>query len=689
MKTNNMYKQELHLARFPNVSGIKSLILCTFILMGFQSPVQAQKDTVKYRQPSWYFGVAAGGNINFYRGSTQQVNAELTVPTTFHDGSGVGLFVAPLIEYRPADSRWGVMLQAGYDNRSGKFNEVTTPCNCPADLKTDLSYLTIEPSLRFAPFKSGLYIYAGPRLAINTSKAFTYQLGLNPAISDQLPTAPVTGNFSDIRPNMLSMQVGAGFDIPLTSRSHKTQFMLSPFVSFQPYFGQDPRSIETWNVTTLRIGAALKLGSGHEISKRPKITSVKKTEKTEKTVIAVDPEVTFSVNSPKNIVGQRRVRETFPIRNYVFFELGSTEIPDRYILLKKSEVKDFREDQLEVFTPKELSGRSDRQMVAYYNVLNILGDRMQKYPATTVRLTGASMQGPEDGMEMAQSVKKYLVDVYEIDPARIRTEGRIKPRIPSELNGGTKDLELVRECDRRVTIWSESPELNMEFHSGPDAPLKPIVLNVVQDAPIDSYVVVKVEKGDAAFTSWTLDATDEYGNVQNFGPYTHEIVSIPGKTILVNRSEGDYKLKMTGKTKNGNTVVRETTVHVVLWKAPLREEGMRYSILYEFNKSKSIEMYQKYLTDIVVPKIPINGLVIIHGHCDIIGDSVYNRQLSLDRANDVKRIMENALKATNRDDVRFEVFGFGNDKDSMPFANNHPEGRFYNRTVIIDIIPEK
>ena len=685
MKTENI-KKELGRVPFPYALSIKSMLVSGLILMGFQTPVQAQQDSMKYTQPSWYFGVAAGGNINFYRGSTQQLNAELTVPTTFHDGSGVGLFVAPLIEYRPANSRWGVMLQAGYDNRSGKFNEVTTPCNCPADLKTDLSYLTVEPSLRFAPFKSGLYIYAGPRLAINTSKAFTYQLGLNPAIPDQLATAPVTGNFSDIRPNMLSMQVGAGFDIPLTSQNHKTQFMLSPFVSFQPYFGQEPRSIETWNVTTLRIGAALKLGSGHETAKRAKVTPVKIAEKA---VVVVDPEVTFSVNSPKNIVGERRVRETFPIRNYVFFDLGSTNIPDRYILLKKSEVKEFREDQLEVFTPKVLSGRSDRQMVAYYNVLNILGDRMQKHSETTVRLTGASMQGSEDGLEMAQSVKKYLVDVFEIDPTRIKTEGRVKPRIPSELYGGTNDLELVRECDRRVSIWSESPELNMEFHSGPDVPLKAVALNVVQDAPIDSYVVVNVEKGDVAFTSWTLDATDESGHVQNFGPYTHERISIPGKAILANRSEGDYKLKMTGKTKNGNTVVRETTVHIVLWKQPLREEGMRFSILYEFNKSKSIVQYQKYLTDVVVPKIPVNGLVIIHGHSDIIGDSVYNRQLSLDRAKDVKMIMENALKVTNRNDVRFEVYGFGNDKDTMPFANNHPEGRFYNRTVIIDIIPSK
>jgi hypothetical protein len=96
-------------------------------------------------KPSWYFGVAGGANFNFYRGSTQQMNASFTSPKTFHDGFG-RLFIAPLLEYRPADSRWGVMLQAGYDSRKGDFDQVITACDCPADLSTN--YITVEPSLR-------------------------------------------------------------------------------------------------------------------------------------------------------------------------------------------------------------------------------------------------------------------------------------------------------------------------------------------------------------------------------------------------------------------------------------------------------------------------------------------------------------------------------------------------------------
>jgi hypothetical protein len=66
---------------------------------------------------------------------------------------------------------------------------VITACDCPADLSTDLSYITVEPSLRFAPFKSNFYLYGGPRLAFNLDKSFTYQLGINPAYPDQATPA--------------------------------------------------------------------------------------------------------------------------------------------------------------------------------------------------------------------------------------------------------------------------------------------------------------------------------------------------------------------------------------------------------------------------------------------------------------------------------------------------------------------
>jgi outer membrane protein OmpA-like peptidoglycan-associated protein len=61
----------------------------------------------------------------------------------------------------------------------------------------------------------------------------------------------------------------------------------------------------------------------------------------------------------------------------------------------------------------------------------------------------------------------------------------------------------------------------------------------------------------------------------------------------------------------------------------------------------------------------------------------------LARANEVKGIIEKALTNAGRNDVKFEVYGYGEDESLAPFENKSVEGRFYNRTVIIDINPPK
>lgn len=146
---------------------------------------------------------------------------------------------------------------------------------------------------------------------------------------------------------------------------------------------------------------------------------------------------------------------------------------------------------------------------------------------------------------------------------------------------------------------------------------------------------------------------------------------------------------MIGQAKNGTTVKRDTTVHMKLWTPQETEENMRYSVIYEFDDSKAITIYEKYLSEVVTPKIPIGASVRIHGYTDIIGDEANNQRLSLARANDVKAIIEKSLSKLGRNDVKIEAFGFGEDQKLSQFDNGSPEERFYNRTVIIDITPKQ
>jgi len=150
------------------------------------------------------------------------------------------------------------------------------------------------------------------------------------------------------------------------------------FVSYHPYFGSVPRSVETWSISTLRIGATFKFGRGSLIP----VPVPAKVE-----VVVTDRNGVFCQLAPEHS-GRAQGQGNVPLRNYVFFNIGSTQIPTVMCCSAKISVKDFKEDQLEVFAPKKLSGRSGREMTVYYNVLNILGDRMGKNPSTTITWSG-------------------------------------------------------------------------------------------------------------------------------------------------------------------------------------------------------------------------------------------------------------------------------------------------------------
>jgi outer membrane protein OmpA-like peptidoglycan-associated protein len=144
---------------------------------------------------------------------------------------------------------------------------------------------------------------------------------------------------------------------------------------------------------------------------------------------------------------------------------------------------------------------------------------------------------------------------------------------------------------------------------------------------------------------------------------------------------------MLGQTKLGHSVRKEGSLHLVRREEPKTEEALRFSIMFEFNTSRTVATYSTFLTDMVAPLIPDGGTVIIHGHTDIIGDDEYNQTLSDQRAAEARSILELAISKAGKRDVTVESYGFGEDFRVAPFDNNLPEERCYNRTVIIDIVP--
>jgi outer membrane protein OmpA-like peptidoglycan-associated protein len=612
-------------------------------------------------QPTWWFGVSGAANISSYTGTTQTLNNSSVVPAAFHKGNGVRPFGSVLMEYRPAGA-WGAMLNVGYDGRGGKFDNVIAPCNCEATLETNTSYLTVEPSLRLGLFATNLFIFAGPRVAFNLQKDFAYT---------QEKQSNTDGELSDMRRTIFSGQAGIGYDFPVSSANSSTKISISPFVSYHPYFGQDPRSIESWSVSTVRAGVALKFGkAGKAVVETP-------------AAVAPVGDVEFTIVEPAAIRVKRVISETLPLRSSVFFDGGSNAIPSRYVVLSATQANDFKEQQLQQEQLESGSGRSARQLAVYHNILNILGDRLRANASSRISLSGASHNGAAEGKTLAENVKQYLVATFGIDGARISTAGRTKPLIPSEQPGGQKELVLLREGDRRVDIVSTSPELLMQVGG---EMMKPVLITNTQQNPTDGQVLFNVKGAEKQLKSWSLDLTDEKGAVQHFGPFSGAQAALAGNAILNNQPQGTYKVVMTGESLSGLPITKQGSVHLAQ-PAEAIEKGSRYSILFDFDKANAIASYAKFLNDDVAPLITDGSTVIIRGHTDVIGDEGYNLKLSEGRAQETQKTLERALTSANKNNVKFQTAGYGEETAQAPFENSLPEERFYNRTVIIDINP--
>jgi outer membrane protein OmpA-like peptidoglycan-associated protein len=130
------------------------------------------------------------------------------------------------------------------------------------------------------------------------------------------------------------------------------------------------------------------------------------------------------------------------------------------------------------------------------------------------------------------------------------------------------------------------------------------------------------------------------GEVQHFGPFTADMIEIEEKTILGKNSMNTYKVMMIGQTKSGRIIKKETSLQLATYTPPIMPEVTRFSIIFEFNDSRSISIYENYLVNIVIPKIQSGGTVVIQGFTDNIGKAEHNQRLSIARANDVKKIIE-------------------------------------------------
>ncbi len=424
----------------------------------------------------------------------------------------------------------------------------------------------------------------------------------------------------------------------------------------------------TWRINTLRFGLSLKYSPQPE---KP-IVEEKIAEKPPK--LMADVSASGVDKDGKEIpVVQIRVEEFLstrmnPLLTYVFFDENSSTIPDRYNKITKEQADKSTIEQFHRFNALE----------TYYNLLNIVGKRMQMYPNAQIVLDGCnSNEGLEkNNIELsrkrAQAVKDYLTSVWSIDPDRIQLNPR---NLPNEPSNPQKQDGIVE--NRRVEILSNTMEI-----------ISPIITDDTLRVTNPPVVRFKTDYlGEAPLKDWTLVASQEGKTLKTFKGdnlmpeetdwiFAHDENSIPRKQEPLN-----YQLIVHDNTGQAyQSPVKTLPVEVITLRQKRHELLAdklidRFSIiLFTFNENK-LTYFNTKILEIIQSYIKPNSVVHVYGYTDRMGEADYNLTLSQQRAQGVA----NKLKATTID-----AKGIG--ANDFLYDNNLPEGRYYCRRV--DVIVE-
>jgi outer membrane protein OmpA-like peptidoglycan-associated protein len=386
------------------------------------------------------------------------------------------------------------------------------------------------------------------------------------------------------------------------------------------------------------------------------------------------PQVSLTASPISLTIDALTIIDSSPLLNYLFFDIGQSRIPERYNLLKtQSEAGEFDEKMLK------------NTMTKYDHVLNIIGKRLTENPEATIELVGCIRdQGPERNnltlsQARAESVKSYLQYLWNIDPARMTVTARKLPEKPS-----TGSVEEARVENQRVEIRSDSLRIIDSIKSTYTFEVADSTEVIVQPNIKIGYdlknwkMEIKGNDDLLGFKEGEDNTIPEYRfDLTEFG--LDKISAYDEMTITAALTD------ITGQTFESTPIVIPVTyTRRVQAKAQKTEQKImeRYAlILFDYDSAKIGER-NKIVLDRVVKRIQElpKAEVTIMGQTDSIGKEAYNMGLSQRRAKSVyEAVMENDIPNPER--IEFK----GNGPHDPPFDNATPEGRSFNRTVIITL----
>ncbi len=638
------------------------VVFCGILVLLWTSRLPCQQTT---------FGVAGGLQNTMHAADFSQLGNYASCCPKFSDGTGIGYWFSGGVEFPVFDvmrivPRFNIAVHNGtlrYDEWTVVADLRTPPSVRDAlfrhELNTSVSTVGLEVvgAVQLLP---SFDVVAGIRTAwIWTSQFHQTEHLVHPAdYGSYVGGGRVWVDHRGTIPNALPLQfgllTGLRYALPL---SQARTVVLLPEVTYHHSLTQ-VTSTERWKTHDLRIGVGVSVALRNAEAKSDTVPEPPTTN-VHNIPPPADPPVAFIQVSGKRgghevpfdtiRVEETEIVDWLPVLGHVYFDKGSDSIPSRFIETGRTAFV-----KPEALTLEEATSA----------VLGIVASRMIGQPGCTIELIGCTSDVPGDeGIVLAQrraeSVRRELLR-YGIHPGRITIRSQRLPSMPTRASD-RKDDELAHEENRRVELIPSDPEI-----------LDPLTLRQTHRTVIPDSLIIRFSiQSRLPLRSQTVripttPAHNFYGS-----PYTIPSPTQTDSAIMVvvdSLGQSDSVLKVLPVSYS--SVQKKRTEH----QAGIDVE--RYSlILFKFDDATVTKEHRRVLNHIRT-KINEGATVTILGMTDVMGSQDYNTTLSRKRASEVAKVLgiePQFIQALGSKQPRF--------RDSVP------EGRAYNRTVVIELRP--
>lgn len=600
--------------------------------------------------------------------------------THFTNGDGVRregglLFESPLWRTFALQLRLGASQESGsfsYEFDAGPTRDGETGAEVRAIFRDQLDYnrtaVVLAPSI-VVPVISGLRLRLGLEMDHPFASDESYrQIAVTPADllfgGGKRELEVMHGTI--VPQSSLGVGIAGGvsvIDIPVWRSA-----LLSPELSFAIPLTNRATSGD-WRSYSLSVGATLRfpLNSSERVDTTDTL-NVLPPPPVVTLLPALVPSITTSPDTVRVTIEERDSIEYLPLLNQIYFAEGEDELPSDYRRISREE-RDF-------FSYAQLTGSA---LDVYYQILNIIGLRMQDVPEATLAINGYRNGRERDqalARQRAETIREYLVRVWGIAPRRLKVRGGGLPPNPSR-----ETLPEGFEENSRVELIPSDPNI-----------IGPVVRRHTQrDANPPAITFFPKALSEAGIRDWRLEV-EEGGR-----PWKRFLGNgaLPDSIVWTWRSDSgslptlpmrlSYRLAVVDSTgQRVETRSREIEVRYTSLRAKRlahQDDTLieNYSLLLFNYDSRKVSESDNLFLQAIAGNTGSGAVVTFTGFTDSLGEESYNRELANARAHEAAKIFEGFAPSG----VVVIVSDKGGERERFPYDT--PEGRAHCRTVFIEV----